>query len=101
MILTLGRFAESVLRALKGETGIIEPSYVYLPGVPGGEAVQKSVDGLEYFSVNVQLGPNGVEKAFPLGQLTPYEKELLAAAVPELEGNIQQGVQFGQKASRL
>jgi len=94
------KFAESVLRAVKGETGIIEPSYVYLPGVPGGEAVQQSVNGLEYFSVNVQLGPNGVEKAFPLGQLTAYEKELLGAAIPELEGNIQQGVQFGQKASR-
>jgi malate dehydrogenase len=101
MILTLGRFAESVLRAVKGESGVIEPSYVYLPGVPGGEAVQKAVNGLEYFSTNVQLGPHGVEKAFPLGQLTAYEKKLLGAAIPELEKNIQQGVQFGQKPSRL
>lgn len=50
------RFAESVLRAVKGETGIIQPSFVYLPGVPGGDVVQKSVDGLDFFSTNIQLG---------------------------------------------
>ena len=50
------RFAESVLKAVKGESGIVRPSFVYLPGVPGGDAVQKSVDGLEYFSTNVELG---------------------------------------------
>jgi len=50
------RFAESVLKAVKGQSGIVRPSYVYLPGVPGGDAVQKSVDGLDYFSTNVELG---------------------------------------------
>jgi len=44
------------LRAVKGEKGIVQPSFVYLPGVPGGEEVSKSVDGLEYFSTNVELG---------------------------------------------
>ncbi len=51
-----GRFAEAVLKAVKGEKGVIQPSFVYLSGVPGGDAVQKSVDGLEYFSTNVELG---------------------------------------------
>jgi len=51
-----GRFAESVLKAVKGETGIVRPSFVYLPGVPGGDVVQKSVDGLDYFSTNIELG---------------------------------------------
>jgi hypothetical protein len=50
------RFAEAVLKAVKGEKGIVQPSFVYLPGVPGGDAVQKAVDGLEYFSTNVELG---------------------------------------------
>ena len=45
-----------MLRAVKGEKGVIQPSFVYLPGVPGGDAVQKSVDGLDYFSTNVELG---------------------------------------------
>jgi malate dehydrogenase len=51
-----GRFAEAVLKAVKGEKGIVQPSFVYLSGVPGGDAVQKSVDGLDYFSTNVELG---------------------------------------------
>ena len=41
----MSRFAESVLKAVKGESGIVRPSFVYLPGVSGGEVVQKSVDG--------------------------------------------------------
>lgn len=52
----MSRFAESVLKAVKGESGIVRPSFVYLPGVSGGEAVQKSVDGLDYFSTNIELG---------------------------------------------
>ena len=50
------RFAESVLKAHKGETGIVEPSFVYLPGVPGGEEVQKEVGGLDFFAVPIELG---------------------------------------------
>ena len=50
------RFAEAVLRAHNGEKGVVEPSFVYLPGVPGGDEVLKQVDGLEYFAVPVELG---------------------------------------------
>lgn len=49
------RFAEKVARAVKGESGIIEPSYVYLPGVEGGEAISKAV-GVDFFSVPIELG---------------------------------------------
>lgn len=48
-------FAEKLLKAAKGEKGIIEPTYVYLPGVPGGEAIAKET-GVDYFSVPVELG---------------------------------------------
>jgi malate dehydrogenase len=44
-----------VLRAAKGEKGLVEPSYVYLPGVPGGEAIAKAT-GVDFFSVPVELG---------------------------------------------
>lgn len=50
------RFAEAVLKARTGEQGITQPSFMYLPGIPGGETVQKSLDGLEYFSTNVEFG---------------------------------------------
>jgi len=95
------RFAESVLKALSGETGIIEPSFVYLPGVPGGEATTKDIPGVDFFSVPVELGTQGVAKAHTIGSLSAYEKKLLEAAVPELKGNIEKGVTFIKSASKL
>lgn len=47
--------ADKVLRAAKGEKGLVEPSFVYLPGVPGGEEIKKAT-GLDFFSVPVELG---------------------------------------------
>jgi malate dehydrogenase len=88
------RFAEKVLKAVKGTKGLIEPSYVYLPGVPGGEAIAKKT-GVDFFSVPVELGPNGVEKVIDvLGDLDDKEKKLLEAAVAGLKGNIEKGVTF-------
>lgn len=52
------RFAEAVLKAHKGERGIIQPSFVYLPGIPGGKVVQDLLGGLDYFSTNIELGVN-------------------------------------------
>jgi malate dehydrogenase len=49
------RFAEAVLKGLSGEKGIITPTFVYVSGIPGGEAVAKET-GLEFFSVPVELG---------------------------------------------
>ena len=43
------------MKALKGEKGIVEPTYVYLPGVTGGDAIAKET-GVDYFSVPVELG---------------------------------------------
>lgn len=48
-------FAEKMIKALKGEKGIVEPTFIYLPGVPGGEAIAKET-GVDYFSVPVELG---------------------------------------------
>jgi len=89
-------FAAKVLRAVKGEKGIVAPSYVNLAADPaGGDALKKEIGKeLEYFSSNVELGPAGVVKIHPLGGITAAEQELVKAAVPELEGNIQKGVQF-------
>ena len=48
-------FAEKVIRAVKGESGIVEPTFVYLPGVNGGDAIAKET-GCDFFSVPVELG---------------------------------------------
>ncbi|KAJ3574970.1 hypothetical protein NPX13_g4192 [Xylaria arbuscula] len=89
------RFAEKVLKAAKGEKGLVEPSYVYLPGVPGGDVVKEANGGLDFFSVPVELGPNGVEKVTnPLTDLTDKESSLLKECLKKLPKNIEDGVDF-------
>ncbi|MCJ1375525.1 hypothetical protein MMC20_006762 [Loxospora ochrophaea] len=88
------RFAEKLIQAVGGEKGIIEPTYVYLPGVPGGEAIAKET-GVDYFSVPVELGPSGAEQAIsPLSNITAHEKKLLEACTAGLKGNITKGIDF-------
>jgi hypothetical protein len=53
------RFAEKVIKASQGEKGIVEPSFVYLPGVSGGDAIAK-ITGTEFFSVPIELGVSGL-----------------------------------------
>ncbi|KAL5454078.1 hypothetical protein PMIN06_005178 [Paraphaeosphaeria minitans] len=92
------RFAEKVLKAAAGEKGITEPSYVYLPGVPGGDAIAKTV-GVEYFSVPIELGTSGVEKAVDVvGKANDHEKKLLEEAYKGLKDNIAKGVDFANAA---
>ncbi|KAH0834055.1 lactate/malate dehydrogenase [Lanmaoa asiatica] len=89
-------FAGKVIRALNGEKGIVVPTFVNLEADQvGGEALKKELGkDIQYFSAPVELGPNGVEKIKGLGNITAAETALIAAGVPELEGNIDKGVSF-------
>ncbi|KIK09611.1 hypothetical protein K443DRAFT_671505 [Laccaria amethystina LaAM-08-1] len=89
-------FASKVLRAVKGEEGIVAPSYVSLEADPVGAAALTKELGTElaYFSSNVELGPGGVVKINPLGKITEAEQTLIKAAIPELQKNITTGVTF-------
>ncbi|KAI9824812.1 MAG: hypothetical protein M1826_007234 [Phylliscum demangeonii] len=88
------RFTEKLLKAMRGEKGIVEPTYVYLRGIDGGEAVANAT-GVDFFSVPVELGPSGAVKAHnPLPGINAHEKTLLEACVRGLKGNIAKGVQF-------
>ncbi|KAF7978182.1 hypothetical protein HWV62_1384 [Athelia sp. TMB] len=91
-------FAAKVLRAIKGEKGIVAPSYVNLAAdVEGGKVLTGELGReLEYFSAPVELGPEGIVSIRPLGKTTDGEKELIKAALDELAGNIEKGVQFIQ-----
>ena len=59
-------FAEKILRAIKGETGITAPTYVNLTSDPsGGEALKKELGKeIEYFSSVVELGVSLVLSSF-------------------------------------
>ncbi|KAF1985925.1 malate dehydrogenase [Aulographum hederae CBS 113979] len=88
------RFAEKLIRALKGESGIIEPTFVYLPGVEGGAEIAKAT-GCDFFSVPVELGEGGAKKAINVvADANEYEKKLLKACYEGLGGNISKGVEF-------
>ena len=51
-------FANKIIRAVKGEKGLIAPSFVNLAAdAVGGDALKKEIDSqLEYFSAPVELG---------------------------------------------
>ncbi|WVN89927.1 malate dehydrogenase, NAD-dependent [Cryptococcus depauperatus CBS 7841] len=80
------RFADSLIRALNGETGVVEPTFVKSP--------LYASEGVEYFASNVELGTEGVKKILSVGELTADEQELLKACLPDLAKNIKKGVDF-------
>jgi len=80
------RFAVSLLRALDGEQGVVECSYV-----------RSDVTESPYFSTPILLGKNGLEKNLGMGSLSDYEKELVKAALPELLSSIKKGEEFVKK----
>jgi malate dehydrogenase len=101
------KFTNSLLRGLNGEKGIITPTFVRSPLFED--------QGIDFFSSNVELGVsafslsfsffylliiflymqlNGVEKIYPIGELSDKEKKLLDACLPELKKNIEKGRNF-------
>nr|VWO99069.1 Pre-mRNA-splicing ATP-dependent RNA helicase PRP28 (EC [Ganoderma boninense] len=89
-------FADKIIRAVKGEKGIVAPSFVHLSSdKAGGEALKKEISrDLDYFSAPIELGPEGVVAIKSLGKVTDYEAGLIKTAVPELAINIEKGVSF-------
>ncbi|KAB8076749.1 lactate/malate dehydrogenase [Aspergillus leporis] len=86
MAMAGARFAESLLKAAQGEKGVIEPTFVDSP-------LYKD-QGIDFFASKVELGPNGVEKIHPVGQVNAYEEKLLEACLADLKKNIKKGVDF-------
>ena len=91
------RFISALLKAKSGEKSVIEETYLYLPGIPGGKEIATDL-GVDYFAVPVEFGPAGAVKAYPVGALSDYEQKLLKIAVDELKGNISKGVTFATTA---
>mmetsp|Transcript_11170 Transcript_11170/g.28697 ORF Transcript_11170/g.28697 Transcript_11170/m.28697 type:complete len:364 (-) Transcript_11170:898-1989(-) len=83
MAYAAARFAESCLRGLQGDK-VYECAYIESPLIPD----------VPYFASKVQLGPNGVEDIFEIGEVTDYEQEGIEALIPELKKSIAKGVDF-------
>ena len=92
MAMAGARMADSVLRACQGEVGVIEPTFVDSP-------LYKD-KGIEFFSSKVELGPNGVQKIHPVGEVDANETNLLEACMGDLKKNIAKGISFVAQASK-
>jgi malate dehydrogenase len=88
MAMAGARFAESLLKAIQGQKGVLEPTFVDSPLFKDR--------GCEFFSSIVELGPSGVEKIHPVGKVTDYEQKLLDNCVEDLAKNIKKGVEWAK-----
>ncbi|KIJ41540.1 hypothetical protein M422DRAFT_255450 [Sphaerobolus stellatus SS14] len=88
MAYTAGKFTNLLLRVLKGEAGIVTPTFVKSP--------RFTAQRIEFFSSAVKLGPSGVTKIHGLGNITVWEQELVDTALPGLKKNIKKGFAFVQ-----
>ncbi|KAI8667062.1 hypothetical protein MRS44_009067 [Fusarium solani] len=86
MAMAGARMADSILRAVQGEKGVVEPAFVESP-------LYKD-QGIEFFSSRVELGPEGVEKIHPIGKVDANEEKLVEACLGDLKKNIEKGVAF-------
>merc|ERR1712211_178497 len=83
MAYAAARFTDSLIKGMDGGEGVVECAYI-----------QSDVTEATYFATPLVLGPNGVEKNLGLGTLTPFEQDLLKAAIPELNASIKKGEKF-------
>ncbi|KAL9180198.1 hypothetical protein ACHAXT_008168 [Thalassiosira profunda] len=75
-------FTENVLKAMRGEY-ITQCAFV-----------ESDLTDAKYFASPVKFGKDGVEEVLPLGDLSPYEKQWFDKMMPELQKQIQKGVDF-------
>jgi malate dehydrogenase len=76
-------FAENVLKAMKGEEGIVQCAYV-----------ESELTEASYFASPCKFGKNGVEEVMSYGELSAYEQGWLEKLLPDLKTQIQKGVDF-------
>jgi malate dehydrogenase len=80
------RFAEACLRAMGGESGVVECSYV-----------ASTLTSLPFFASQVRLGARGVEEFLPLGPMNALEQRNYDQMLGELADSIKKGLEFVQK----
>ena len=77
------RFGLSLVKALNGDTNVVECAYV-----DGGS------EHATFFAQPVKLGKEGVEEVLSYGSLSAFEHEALESMLDTLKGDIEKGVEF-------
>jgi malate dehydrogenase len=77
------RFGLSLVKALNGDTNVVECAYV-----DGGS------EHATFFAQPVKLGKDGVEEVLSYGSLSAFEHEALESMLDTLKGDIEKGVEF-------
>ncbi|CAI5759064.1 unnamed protein product [Candida verbasci] len=98
------RFAEYVIDSLRGgpqPKGTPDSSYIYLPGLPGGDKLAEKL-GVDFFALPVYLQNGEIKSFIDLDKLnlSKDEEELVKISLKGLKGSIQQGIDF-VNASKL
>jgi NAD-dependent malate dehydrogenase len=78
------RLANSVMKAFSGES-VTDFAFVE----------SEIVDGCDFFSSPVTLGPNGVEEVHGYGELTAFEQANFDDMLPDLKAQVQKGTEWG------
>ncbi|KAH9599041.1 Lactate/malate dehydrogenase [Trypanosoma melophagium] len=86
MAYAAAEWAFSILKALRGDSGVVEYTFVHTDVMPG----------VAYFSCAVELGKHGVVKT-ERPKLNKFEEGLMEKCLVELEKNIARGTAFGSK----
>ena len=76
-------FTFKLLEAMSGKAGVTECAFV-----------ESDVTDAPFFSTPVTLGPNGAEQIHGYGDLSSYEQDVLAKAVPDLIAQADKGISF-------
>ncbi|QIR07009.1 malate dehydrogenase [Salinivibrio costicola] len=80
------RFGLSLVRALQGESNVVECAYVEGDG-----------QHARFFAQPVRLGKNGVEEILSIGELSAFEQKAMDDMLDTLRKDIQMGEDFAAK----
>ena len=82
------RFTDSVLAAMDGEQ-VEEFAYV-----------ESNLGYAPFFSSRVTLGVDGIKQVHDIGKINEKEQELFDEMKPELNAQVEKGIEFGQKYAK-
>ncbi|KAI8974952.1 malate dehydrogenase, NAD-dependent [Pilobolus umbonatus] len=96
------RFTLNLIESVFHDVHRVECAYIHLSAdSEGAQKVRPIVSDVEYFSVPIEFGKQGIERILPIGKISEYEYEMIINALPVLKSNITKGVTFITEESKL